>query len=315
MVTDFIGYAHPRYALSLQEFGEPLELPRCGGWILARPIPGTPYKDAMGCYPLFACRHWTKLHEDLEDVGSDLVSIAIVTDPFSGIAPAYLEQCFDLVKPFKTHYVVDLSYPLNSVVSKVHRKNARRSLEVMDVEVCFQPAQYLNDWIRLYDYLISRHNIKGINAFSPKCFEIQLNMPGMVMFLGRRGGEIVGANLVLIHDQEAHYHLGAYTNEGYRIRASYGIFWQMLIYCQEQGIRYLSLGGAAGIEGDRNDGLARFKRGWSNDRRMVYFCGRVFDREKCEFICRQYQIANVDYFPAYRAGEFNARKEAMAMED
>ena len=314
MVTDFIGYAHPKYALSLEEFGEPRELPHCAGWILVRPIPGTPYKDAMGCYPLFACRDWTKLHEDLEDVCSDLVSIALVTDPFSGVSPVYLEQCFDLVKPFKTHYVVDLRYPLNSVVDRVHRKNARRSYEVMDVEVCLQPAQYLNDWIRLYDCLISRHNIKGINAFSPKCFEIQLNIPAMVMFLGRRGREIVGANLVLIHDQVAHCHLVASSNEGYKIRASYGILWQALIWCQEQGIRTFSLGGTPGIKGDRKDGLTQFKRGWSNDRRTAYFCGRVFDRGKYESICRQYQIANVDYLPAYRVGEFTPRKEPMIME-
>jgi len=114
------------------------------------------------------------------------------------------------------------------------------------------------------------------------------------MFLGRRDGEIVGANLVLIHDQVAHYHLGAHTNEGYRISASYGIFWQTLIYCQEQGIRYFNLGGAAGIKEDRKDGLAKFKRGWCNDRRMVYFCGCVFDRHKYESICQQYQISNID---------------------
>ena len=53
-MKDLIGYAHPDYPLSLKESGEPYELPRCGGWILIRPIPGTIYEDAMGCYP---CLH------------------------------------------------------------------------------------------------------------------------------------------------------------------------------------------------------------------------------------------------------------------
>jgi hypothetical protein len=91
-MSGFLGYTDPRYALSLQEFGEPLELPRCGGWILVRSIPGTPYKDAMSCYPLFACRDWTKLHEDLEQVGEDLVSLTLVNDPFSVVMPEYLEK-------------------------------------------------------------------------------------------------------------------------------------------------------------------------------------------------------------------------------
>jgi hypothetical protein len=143
MMTDLIGYAHPNYALSLQEFGEPRELPRCGGWILVRSIPGTPYKDAMGCYPLFACLDWTKIHEDLEDVGDDLVSLILVTDPFSGVVPIYLEQCFDLVRPFKTHYITDLSHPLESFVDKKHRYYARRSLKQMEVEVSLTPVHYL----------------------------------------------------------------------------------------------------------------------------------------------------------------------------
>ena len=314
-MNELTGYMHPQYAYSFSEFGQPRELPRCGGWILERPIPGTPYKDAMGCYPLFLCRDWTKLREDLEYVASDLVSLSLVTDPFSGGTPAYLEQCFDLVKPFKTHYLVDLSHPLESFVCKAHRQHARRSLKKMEIEICCQPAQYLNEWVRLYDNLISRHNIKGINAFSPKCFEIQLNIPGMVMFLGRREGEIVGATLVLIHDQVAHFHLSAYTSEGYRVWASYGTYWEALVYGYEQGIRYFNLGGAAGIKEDPRDGLARFKRGWSNERRMVYFCGRVFDQQKYESICQQNQIAKVNYFPAYRAGEFDTSSKVMAVED
>lgn len=297
-----MGYAHPLYASSLREFGEPRELPRCGGWILVRPIPGTPYKDAMGCYPLFACRDWRKLHEDMEQIGSDLVSLALVPDPLLGVDPGYLEQHFDLVKPFKTHYMVDLSQPLEKFVGKTHRKNACKALKAMDVEICSQPIQYLDDWVRLYDNLIKKHDIKGINAFSPRCFEAQLNMPGMTAFIGRMEGEIVGATLVLRRDQVAYFHLSAYTLEGYKIRASYGTHWKALVCGYEQGIRYFNLGGIAGTKEDPKNGLAEFKRGWSNDQRIVYFCGRVFDRKKYESLCQR----RYGYFPGYRRGELRA---------
>lgn len=199
--------------------------------------------------------------------------------------------------------MADLSHPLESFVDRRHRYKARNSLKRMVVEVCCQPAQYHDDWGRLYDNLIDKHDIKGINAFSPKCFKIQLNIPGMVMFLGRREGEIIGATLVLIHDQAAYMHLSTNTSEGYKIGASYGIFWKALVYLYDQGIRYVHLGGMAGIKEDPSDGLAQFKRGWSNDQRVIYFCGRVFDQQKYESICRQYQIADADYFPVYRAGK------------
>jgi hypothetical protein len=315
MTTDLLGYAHPHYALSLQEFGEPRELPHCGGWILVRPIPGTPYKDATGCYPLFACRDWTKLHEDLEQVCSDLVSLSLVTDPFSEIAPAYLEKCFDIAKPFKTHYIADLSYPLQDIVHKSHKYDARKALQVMDIEISYQPVQYLDDWIRLYNNLISKHAITGINKFSAKCFEVQLSMPGMLMFLGRLGAEVVGATLVLIHDQVAYAHLSAFSSKGYQIGASHGTHWMMLGYCSEHGIRYLDMGGAAGINENPSDGLSKFKKGYSNDRKMVYFCGRVFDRQKYESICQLKQITTANYFPAYRTEELKSKNQTIAMED
>jgi hypothetical protein len=133
---------------------------------------------------------------------------------------------------------------------------------------------------------------------------MQLNMPGMIMFLGKRGTEVLGAFLVLKHGQIASGHLSAYSCEGYQIRASYGIQWKALVYAREQGIKYFHLGGASGIKENPADGLASFKRNWSNDRRLAYFCGRVFDREKYKSLCLQYVTENIEYFPGYRAGEF-----------
>jgi hypothetical protein len=303
MICDHLGYAHPNYALSFREFGEPHELPHCGGWILERGIAGTPYKDGIGCYPLFACRDWTKLHRDLEEISSDVISVALVTDPFSGVAPTYLEQCFDIVKPFKTHYISDLRNTPESFIHKDHLYKSRKALKVLDVEICSQPISYLNEWIKLYDELIRRHKIKGFASFSSKCFEIQLSMPGMVMFLGRLKGEIVGATLILVVDQVAHFHLAAFTGEGYQTRASYGLHRIAIDFLFNRGIRYLNHGGVAGLNEKTGDGLAQFKRCWSNLRTTVYFCGRVFDRQKYESICEQNQIGRGEYFPAYRAGE------------
>ena len=77
-MPDLMGYAHPKYAFSLREFGEPRELPHCGGWILERKIPGTSYKDGMGCYPLFVCRDWTRLHEDLKEIESEIFKFSVI---------------------------------------------------------------------------------------------------------------------------------------------------------------------------------------------------------------------------------------------
>jgi hypothetical protein len=121
------GYLHRSYAESLSEFGTPSILPKSGGWILKRQIPGFPYLDAMGCYPLFACQNWSQLDADLEEVREKLVSLLLVTAPFGGFDIDCLRQCFeDVFIPFKEHFVVDLSRNMYSFVSYHHCKYASR---------------------------------------------------------------------------------------------------------------------------------------------------------------------------------------------
>jgi hypothetical protein len=157
----------------------------------------------------------------------------------------------------------------------------------------------------LYENLIERHNIRGISAFSSKSFEIQLQIPGMIIVIGKLGDQVIGANLIIIQDKVAYWHLAAFSSVGYKIMASYGIFWNSLKYLGDNGVRLYDMGAGAGTMVDAEDGLAKFKANWSNDERLVYLCGRIFDRQKYESICQQKQITNVNYFPAYRSGEFN----------
>ena len=127
-VSERGGYASLAYAQSLAEFGEVRTLPRSGGSLLVRPIvDGGGLCDAMGCYPLFACERWRELGEDVAELRDELVSVAVVTDPFADAAPDELKEMFpDVCYEFKQHFVVDLTRPLESVVGSHHRRNAVR---------------------------------------------------------------------------------------------------------------------------------------------------------------------------------------------
>jgi hypothetical protein len=148
MVT---GYLHPEYAQSLSEFGIPRALPRCGGWILKRSIPGFPDCDAMGCYPLFACQDWSQLYSDIEVLEGELVSLSIVTDPFGKYNRKYLNQCFENVVPFKEHFIVDLHQQINKCISKHHGRYAQKALQCIHVEKPEKPVDFIDDWVKLYD--------------------------------------------------------------------------------------------------------------------------------------------------------------------
>lgn len=298
------GYAHPEYAYSLAEFGSPRELPRCGGWILERQIPGFPLRDGMGCYPLFVCRDWSKLHEDLNDLENDLISLSLVTDPFGDYELDYLRRCFDFVKPFKEHFVADLSLSKEDIVSKHHRKCVRRSLNRIIIERCETPVQFLDDWVRLYDLLKSKHNIDGIQAFSRRSFKKQLSVPGVLLFRVLYEGATIGANMIYIQEDVAYGHLSAFDSQGYDLYAPYAVKWAAFDFLFDK-VRWFNLGAGSGISGEKEDGLAKFKKGWATGTRPVYFCGRIFNKEQYLEIIRSKGISDdTNYFPVYRKGEF-----------
>lgn len=298
------GYLHPLYAESLCRLGAPRELPGSKGTVLERPIPRCDYFDAMGCYPIFACLNWALLRADLESIHDGLVCLSLVTDPFGEYDEAYLRECFlDVVVPFKQHFVVDLSHPLESFVHPHHRRNARRALGEMQVEKCDDPENFLEDWTALYATLIERHKISGIAAFSRESFVKQLAVPGMVMFRAVHDDTTVGMLLWYEQGDRAYYHLGAYSPRGYEFEASFALFDFSIRCFAERRLQWLSLGAGAGLGTTAESGLNRFKQGWSTGTRTAYFCGRVFDRKKYQELTKN--VPPTEYFPAYRLGEFN----------
>lgn len=298
------GYLHHSYAESLAEFGAPCILPKSGGWILKRRIPSFSSHDATGCYPLFACQDWSQLYADLEEIRGELVSLAIVTDPFGEYDSDYLRRCFkDVAIPYKEHFVVDLSRFDESFASRRHRGYARRALKELSVEKCDEPTEQIDDWSGLYDNLIARHGIRGISAFSREAFGKQLRVPGIVAFRAMHKEITVGMTLWYARGSYGYYHLGAYSDTGYQLRASYALFWSAIRYFAAGGFQWLNLGAGAGVNGNKTNGLSQFKRGWATGTRTAYFCGRIFDRDKYRDITKAKGISSTGYFPAYRDGE------------
>ena len=308
------GYLSPAYTESLAELGSPLALPRSGSWLLRRPVaPGI--SDAMGPYPLFCCRDWRALGADLDelaaagargDVPADApVSAVVVTDPFADCDPTLLAAAFrDRAVAFKEHFVADLSRPLLSFVSAHHQRYARRGN--LTVEVCADPLRWLDDWCTLYQNLCARHGIRGIPALSRVAFRRQLAVPGLIAFRASRGPDTLGMVLWYRQGDVAYYHLAAYSDEGYRQRASFPLFWLAFEYLAASGVQWAGLG--AGPSGGASasqatDGLVRFKRGWSTATRTTYLCGRIFRAETYRALARERGFEESRYFPAYRQGE------------
>jgi len=297
------GYQHAAYARSLAEFGEPLHLPRSDGWVLRRPIEGTGAFDAMGCYPLFSCGNWGGLCTDLDGLEPAPVSLVLVTDPFGTTGPEDLSRCFQIVSAFKEHLVVDLAGKPDSFVSEHHRRNIRKAAARVEVERCADPALHAAEWTALYAELVARHRIRGIARFSAGSLEAQLRVPGLEMFRAVQAGTTVGLTLWYQQGSVAYYHLAAYTEPGYAAGASFALFDRAIRFFADRAA-WMNLGSAAGVEGAREDGLTRFKRGWATGSRTAYLAGKIFDPARYEAIVQARQVAPSSYFPLYRMGEF-----------
>jgi hypothetical protein len=142
------GYSGAGYAASLSEFGTPRQLPRSGGWLLERPVPGGAASDLIGPYPLFTCPNWPGLAADMDGLEGELVSAVIVADPLADVAEAELRQAFpDLVAPFKRHHVRDLERPPR--LPEHHRRHVRRAPGAVDGGGCCEPRRDHHDWGRV----------------------------------------------------------------------------------------------------------------------------------------------------------------------
>lgn len=300
------GYAHANYAASLAEFGTPRYLPRCGGWILERQIPNTPYRDAMGCYPIFSCMDWSNLRADLQTISpNDLVSLSVVADPFGDYTPANMHECFNAeARPFKEHFVVDLSRSMSASITSHHRRYAKKGLRELVIERTTDPTIWTPEWVDLYGHLIARHGITGISAFSPRCLAKQLAVPGVHAFRTSQGSTVVGMVLWYVRGNVGYYHLGAYSPAGYELRASFPLFWSAIEYFAESGLHWLDLGAGAGASNDGKDGLSSFKKGWSSGTKTAYLCGHIFDQHTYNKLLTCPPRKGTNYFPAYRLGEF-----------
>jgi len=298
-----MGYHSRIYAEAFSEFGEPVYLPNCDGWILKRKIPNTEYYDAMHCYPYLVCSYPDCLIDDIKALrDKNIISLTLILQPMFDIKILQdNEDFFDAHFIFKHHFLIDLSQ--QGFVHKSHRRNIKKAKKTIKA-LWVDPNTKAKEWKSFYDVLINRHDIKGMLTFSEKSFEKQLAVPGAKMVCAHDGENFVGALIWYVTQNVAYYHLGAYSEGGYKKNASFALFDASIDYFRERGISTLFLGAGAGITNDGTDGLTRFKLGWSTGITPVMFVGKIFDEKVYKQLINKGGLGEVNYFPKYRYGEF-----------
>ncbi len=297
------GYLHPDYARSFAGIGEPVRLEQAGGWLLRRPIAGGPRFDLAAPYPLFFCSDLSQLARDLEGLeveGSGPVSAVFITDPFEDGSVTQVLAGFDLVTPFKSHYVAPLDRPWRSYCRKRHRRYARRARRELEICRVDDPASRAEIFWRLYRDLAGRAS--DLRRLSREIVAAHLRLPGLALFEAADASRVLGLASYMEVGDRAYAHLIAMSPEARRRFATHGLYAAALDYYQERAAA-IDFGGNAGPADDPEDGLSRFKQGWTAEVRTAYLCGKILDREVYDSLCAAAGPAGSGYFPAYRASE------------
>ena len=292
------GYRSEAYARSLEHLGDVVALPASGGWLLTADVPGSDARDGRGPYPLFSCGEWRRLADDLASL-EDLVSVTMVVDPLAGMTRQDLERVFDLVRPYKTHHVVDVR-PRPPRPSPHHLRKLRAVASDVRTEVLRSPASHADDWLRLYGDLVRRRAVTGFADLPDGSLRAQLEVPGCLAVRAVRSDRCLSMALWYRHGEVAHLHLAATDDEGYGTGAAYAVMAASLEHLASE-VRMVDLGGVSGDEDDPQHGLARFKRGWGNRTTVAHLCGAVLDRRAFDRLTADQGPTGITYFPPYRA--------------
>ncbi|MBS1189579.1 MAG: hypothetical protein H6R10_1371 [Rhodocyclaceae bacterium] len=291
-------YATQAYARSLSHIGAALMVPEWNTAVLTRKIDAV-QRDACGPYPI------TILPPDADLAGginrllqqTDLVSVTIVIDEYHHPSFATLGRHFDVVRPFKTHYVVDRSIGPASP-SRHHRYEISRALKRLKVDV-FPLKQRLEEWITLYNQLIERHRLQAVHRFPRHYHETLAALSELTAVGAFVDDRLISAHLWIEKSGYVFSHLAASSEEGYALRAAYAVNDFSIQLFNSANI--INLGGAAGRENDPKDGLARFKAGFSNAMVKSYICGKILDLKAYNRLSAAMSPIESSFFPAYRA--------------
>lgn len=292
-------YSSKQYAEAFKSDYKPIYLPTTKSYMLERKVLDTDLLDISACYPRYLVDDYNNIKKDIDYLKSKgFISLVFASDVFSTKELEDNKILFEHFKPFKEHFICELkSYQGHSNHHKYEVKKASKLAEVKIIDL----RKYLHEWILIYQVLIQKHNIKGVQYFSPQYFKSIANLDNLYTVAAFRNNELISAHIWIAHQDKVYSHLAASNDTGYETCASYLIYDYSINYFRDKGFSSLDLGSGAGLE-NANSGLTFFKQGFANDKRWSFICGKILD-------CLKYnQLSGLiknsgEYFPAYRFKE------------
>jgi hypothetical protein len=256
-------YATLTYAKALAHVGRPIYVPAWRTHVIARDWQGRA-EDIVGPYPLACLGADSDLEGGIDELRrGGFLSVTLVVDGLTGPPISRFRDAFTIVRPFKTHYLVDASF------------------------APYQPTKHHRDRVR--------RAARRAVAVRTVALRDGTGLCTVAAFMGR---DLVSCQLWFEYNGVAWSHLAASAARGYANSASFAVYDESIHILSG---RLINLGGAAGIGDTANDGLAAFKAGFANRTTTAYLIGSVLNPTMYKAMCVDQAPGHGDeYFPAYR---------------
>jgi lipid II:glycine glycyltransferase (peptidoglycan interpeptide bridge formation enzyme) len=167
----------------------------------------------------------------------------------------------------------------------------------------------LSEFETLYNETMERNQADPLWWHFPSSyFKNYVNCLGeekILLFNAQYKGEIIASYLILHEFQTAYYHFGGSRELDFNLRANNLLIYEIALWAKKRGYRWFHLGG--GIQPD--DGVFRFKSGFSKSQALLFSCGRIHDQNRYTQLCsikeswdlsRNIPPQQSSFFPAYR---------------
>lgn len=284
-------YATELYANSLSHWGKPLYVPSWDTYVICRSLPNDCF-DVYGTYPLTILKPNVPLAQGLDFLKSKgAISLTLVLDDFHRPDLKSFQGDFSLVNPYKNHFLYTPHAGQN--FTPHHRYEIKKATAQLDVQV-FSLKDHLNEWLALYENLIAHRELKGVQAFDANHAVCLSDLSGVVAVGAWHHGNLVSAHIWVHHEKRVHSHLAASNARGYELGAAYAVNAFSLNYFQDSTL--VNLGGSAGV--GEQDGLYRFKKGFSNAHALSHICGAILDQDAYKKLSEK--LPESSFFPRYR---------------
>lgn len=267
------------------------------------------YYDLCSIYPFT----YQKIADPIRILSSieskeDCISLTVVTNPLTPPLTLKDEQWqsvwFTSCRPYKTHYIVNLSKSSRKDYSSNHSTNLKRFYKKGNagiVEVVPQQditPKLLATCYETYLQLAAKHSISTSAAswFDEEQFNKQFFVSNSVLIIARDSLDFGGWALFHRRENNMYFHLSATSPHGYKISSSYAILDTAIGLFKQLGYNYFLLGSGAGVDSDPK--LEYFKSGWGTFTEKNYIYGKVNNPIVYNRLSRG---KDSTFFPLYRS--------------